>query len=86
VAPGETLILVNIANAEGRIILQTIWATAPHRRQGHRRTDIEDVGSEGALLTRLRELAPLLLDSRPSSRCVAIAMFDATRPSGSAAV
>jgi hypothetical protein len=34
--PGESLLLVEIINAEGLIIIQTVWATTPDRRRGHR--------------------------------------------------
>jgi len=36
--PGETLLLIDIINADGLIIIQRVWATTPDRRRGHRLT------------------------------------------------
>jgi hypothetical protein len=38
--PGETLLLIDIINAEGLVIIQTVWATTPDRRRGHRLTPL----------------------------------------------
>ena len=58
--PGETLLLIDIINAEGLIIIQTVWATTPDRRRGHRLTRVEDVTDQTALMQRLAELTPVL--------------------------
>jgi hypothetical protein len=58
--PGETLLLIDIINAEGAIIIQTVWATTPDRRRGHRLTRFEDVTDQAALIQRLAELTPAL--------------------------
>jgi hypothetical protein len=41
--PGETLLVVDVANRDGLIIVQTVWATTSDRRGGHRLTRLEDV-------------------------------------------
>jgi hypothetical protein len=38
---GEQLLLIDVANAHGAVILQTIWGTTADARFGHRRTEIE---------------------------------------------
>jgi hypothetical protein len=58
--PGESLLLIDLINAEGLIIMQTIWATTPDRRRGHRLTRSESVASPSALMQRLAELTPSL--------------------------
>jgi hypothetical protein len=61
----ETLLLIDIINAEGHLIVQTVWATTPDRRAGHRLTRVEHVRIGGinghaALMRRLTELAPAI--------------------------
>jgi hypothetical protein len=34
----ETLLVIDIINADGLIIIQTVWATTPDHRRGHRLT------------------------------------------------
>ena len=58
--PGETLLLIDIINAEGLIMIQTVWATTPDRRRGHRLTRFESVADQAALIERLTELTPAL--------------------------
>jgi hypothetical protein len=58
--PGETLLLIDVINAEGQIMIQTIWATTPDRRRGHRLTRFENVADKPALMQRLAELTPAL--------------------------
>ena len=58
--PGESLLLIDIINAEGLIIIQTVWTTTPDRRRGHRLTRVEDVTDQTALMQRLAELTPVL--------------------------
>jgi hypothetical protein len=75
-SPGETLLLIDIISAEGMIIIQTVWATTPDRRRGHRLTRFEDVADQAALIQRLAELTPALWATReviPAARNDAIA-------------
>ena len=65
---GETLLLIDIVNAEGVIIMQTIWATTPDRlRGGHRLTRIESVPDHASLMRRLTELSPMICWQFPAS-------------------
>lgn len=57
VRAGESLLLIDIINAHGLIVLQTIWA----RARGPRRTDSETIKDEAQLMRRLGELVPVLL-------------------------
>ena len=41
---------IDYANAEGLIIIQTVWATTPDRRRGHRLTRFEDGADQPALI------------------------------------
>ena len=68
--PGESLLLIDIINAEGLIIIQTVWATTPDRRRGHRLTRIENVADQTALMQRLAELAPALWSIRQAPPAV----------------
>jgi hypothetical protein len=57
----ETLLLIDIVNAEGVIILQTVWATTPDRHYGHRLTRFETIiGGHAPLMDRLAILTPAL--------------------------
>jgi hypothetical protein len=42
-AAAETLLVIDIVNAGGRILLQTVWAISPDMLAGRRRTDIETI-------------------------------------------
>jgi hypothetical protein len=64
---GETLLLIDIVNAEGVIIMQTIWATTPDRPRGHRLTRIESVPDHASLMRRLTELSPMICWQFPAS-------------------
>jgi hypothetical protein len=55
------LILIDLANREGRVILQTVWCVD---RRGRRETEIEVIPNEAALLRRVGELAPRLFGAR----------------------
>ena len=68
--PGEKLLLIDIINAEGSIIIQTVWATTPDYRRGHRLTRFEDVADQAALIRRLTELAPTLWPTRKATPVV----------------
>ena len=56
----ESLLLIDIINAHGVVIVQTIWATTADRRAGHRLTRSETVASHSALTARLGELTAAL--------------------------
>jgi hypothetical protein len=74
--PGETLLLIEIINAEGLIMIQTVWATTPDRRRGHRLTRFESVADQAALIQRLAELTPApwpTHEAAPVARNVAVA-------------
>jgi hypothetical protein len=60
---GQQLLLIDIVNAHGVVILQTIWLVEPDPRAGRRRTDVERIGDQALLLARLRELVPRLFDA-----------------------
>jgi len=77
--PGETLLLIDIINAEGLVIIQTVWATMPDRGRGHRLTRLEDVADQAKLIQRLAELTPALWPTREPIAAawkVAIAQLD----------
>jgi hypothetical protein len=46
--------------ARGAVVLQTIWATTPNHRAGHRRTDVEHIADVAVFMRRLAELAPAI--------------------------
>jgi hypothetical protein len=58
--PGETLLVIDIVNAEGLLIVQTIWAVTPDRRRGRRITREVRVKNHAALTRVLAELTPLI--------------------------
>jgi hypothetical protein len=55
-----TLLMVTLINAEGKLMVQTIWATTKDRRYGPRITRHEDVTDAAHMLRRLGELLPAL--------------------------
>jgi hypothetical protein len=57
---GEKLLLIDIIDAEGVILLKTIWATTPDRRAGPRLTRFEKFATLPVLQQRLGELAALI--------------------------
>jgi hypothetical protein len=75
--PAETLLLIDIINAEGLVIIQTVWATTPDRRRGHRLTRFEHVADQTALTQRLGELTPALW---PTREAIAAARVAIARP------
>jgi hypothetical protein len=83
--PGETLLLVDIANRDGLVVLQTIWATTQDRRAGHRLTRFEDVANPTALMRRLAELTTALWPRREAAKRdeLALTPFDRAHISGS---
>jgi hypothetical protein len=56
----ETLLVISLGNVAGEVVLQTVWATTPDRRAGHRRTDVERIVDITVLKRRLLELAPAI--------------------------
>ena len=56
----EQLLLIDVANAHGAMILQTIWGTTADARFGHRRTEIETVHDLDHLVHRLNQLAAVM--------------------------
>jgi hypothetical protein len=56
----ETLLLIDIINAEGRLSVRTVWAATADRRAGPRLTRFEHVTDAAQLLHRLGELVPAL--------------------------
>jgi hypothetical protein len=57
---GEQLLLIDVVNAHGPVILQTIWGTTADARLGHRRTEIETVPDLDHLVHRLNQLAAVM--------------------------
>ena len=56
---GERLLLIDVIDAEGVILVQTIWTTTPDRRAGPRLTRFEKFVTLPVLQQRLGELAAL---------------------------
>jgi hypothetical protein len=67
----ETLLLIDIINAEGRLIVKTVWAATADRRTGPRLTRFEHVADAAQLLHRLGELCQLLCDQDEAVRAAA---------------
>jgi hypothetical protein len=61
-APGETLLVIaiDIVNAEGRLIMRTVWATTADYLAGPRSTRFEHINDAEQLLARLAELVPAI--------------------------
>lgn len=57
--------LIDVVNAHGVVILQTIWAPAENIRYGRRLTRIENIADQAQLLDRLIELVPLIAGNLP---------------------
>jgi len=53
----EQLVLIDVADRQGRVLLQSIWCVD---RRGRRVTEVEVVPNEATLLRRLAELVGLL--------------------------
>ena len=67
----DKLLLIDIVNSGGRVLLQTVWVTTPDIVAGRRRTDIEPIAEVALLLRRLRELVPLLIADVPAIAALA---------------
>ncbi len=61
----EHLLLIDVVNAHGRVILQTVWATTPDLRTGRRVTRSETIADQAQLVDRLAELVPLIAGHLP---------------------
>jgi hypothetical protein len=57
---GEKLLLIDVIDAEGSIIVQTVCSTTPDRRAGPRLTRFEKFATLPVLQQRLGELAALI--------------------------
>jgi hypothetical protein len=57
---GAQLLLIDVVNAHGVVMLQNIWTTTVDIRFGHRRTDIETVPDLDHLVHRLNQLAAMM--------------------------
>jgi hypothetical protein len=68
---GQQLLLIDIVNAYGVILLQTVWAVTPDLVAGRRRTDVERIDDQALLLNRLSKLVPLLAGHLPAATAAA---------------
>jgi hypothetical protein len=67
---GETLLLIDVVNAYGLVILQTSWAMTADLR-GRRLTRTETIRDQAQLARRLAELTPLLGGHLPLAEAAA---------------
>jgi len=58
----ETLLIIDVVNSYGVVLLQTVWATTADLRAGHRRTDVERIAEPAIMQHRLRDLVTKLYD------------------------
>jgi len=68
---GGRLLLIDIVNAHGVVILQTIWAPADAIRYGRRLTRTERIEDQAQLIGRLAELVPLIAGDLPAAGDIA---------------
>jgi hypothetical protein len=68
---GDQLLLIDIVNAHGVVILQTIWAPADVIRYGRRLTRTERIEHQAQLLDRLNELVGLIGGHLPATTAAA---------------
>ncbi len=68
---GEQLLLIDVVNAHGVILLQTIWAVTPDLVAGRRRTAVERIADQRLLLARLAELVPAIAGHLPALAAIA---------------
>jgi hypothetical protein len=71
VGGGEQLLLIDVVNVHGVVILQTIWAPADRIRYGRRVTRSETISDTAQLLNRLADLAPLIAGHLPARAAAA---------------
>jgi len=65
------LLLIDIVNAHGVVILQTIWAPVDQLRLGWRLTRTESIADQAQLMGRLAELVPLIAGRLPATTAAA---------------
>ena len=65
------LLVLDVINAHGRVILQTIWIPVDQLRFGRRETRTEEIRDQEQLMGRLAELVPLIAGHLPSASAVA---------------
>ena len=58
----DKLLLIDIVNSGGRVLLQTVWVTTPDIVAGRRRTDIEPIAEGLAAAPPARARAVLIAD------------------------
>jgi hypothetical protein len=63
--PAAQLLLIDVINAHGVLIIQTIWAPVDAIRYGRRQTRSETSTDQATLLRRLAELALLIAGHLP---------------------
>jgi hypothetical protein len=68
---GDQLLVIDVVMSQGRLLLQTVWATEPDRLGGRRRTDIETIFDQAYLLCRLGELVPAIAGHLPAATAAA---------------
>ncbi len=61
----DQLLLIDIVNAQGVVIVQTVWAPADALRFGRRQTRTETIADQAQLIARLTELVPLIAGHLP---------------------
>jgi hypothetical protein len=66
------LLVIDVVNAHGAVILQTVWAPKDQLRYGRRETRSETIRDQGQLIARLAELVPEIAGHLPA-RAVAAA-------------
>jgi hypothetical protein len=52
----ETLLVIDIVNSAGLVLLQSVWAETADLRVGRRRTDVEQIADPAIMQHRVREL------------------------------
>ena len=63
----DELLVIDVVNSGGRVLLQLVWAITPDRLSGRRRTDIETIADRRYLMRRLAELVPLIAGHLPEA-------------------
>jgi hypothetical protein len=69
----DELLVVDVVNSGGRVLLQLVWSITPDRLSGRRRTDIETISDQRYLTRRLAELVPLIAGHLPATTAAAAA-------------
>jgi hypothetical protein len=58
----ENLLVTDVVNAHGVVLLQTVWAITPDILAGRRRTDVERIADQAQLIGRLGELVAKMFE------------------------